>query len=337
MKEQIVILGGGVAGLVIANILPNSIVIDKNPLGQLNTPFIPGPRVFKQNETVKNFLNLFYKDYKEVVEHAIKIGYIDEGTILEEATDDFKVKYSMITRGTTKVEASFLSSGENTINILSDGTEHFYNKVFQNLTDNVKDRIVYDEVESISSKKKLITLKSGQEISYTKCYSTLNLKILLKLLALEPTDLNLSTKPKHFVQCEYSNEKDLENANKFHYMYSTNGLWTRKTYFKDYIVYELSDEAVKQYNTYKLCSNVTEEEIEKSQKDFLISVCDSNFVLNKIFNLPFQITKSMDIRNIQGIELVGRYAQWNHSIKANEVIEKFKKEIDNLLIHQSHE
>lgn len=310
-KIKTVILGGGAAGLILGTLLKNSIVIDKNPMGQLNTPFIPGPRIFKYSKHVLDFLKK-YSDIDFKIK-TINIGYIDKFNKEVNLTDEFKKEYSLITRNINIVEKSFLSSGETSIDIFSNGDDSFYSNIFNNLFHKIENRIIKDSVEKIDTKNNLIYLLSGEVIEYDECISTLNLNILLKLIGLKENTFNLSTSFKHFVQCEYVNTNDIENRKKYHYMYSTNGEYTRKTYFKDYIVYELTQSAVDKYN-------ITKKEL---QKDFLMSICNSNFVLRNIFNLPFQIDQSIDINRIQGIHLCGRYAQWNHKIKANEIIEKF--------------
>jgi hypothetical protein len=307
------ILGGGAAGLILGNIFNESLIIDKNPLGQLNTPFIPGPRIFKNDKLTLKFLKKF-TSIKNIDINPIFIGYIDQNNEeINILSQSFKEEYSFITRGTRKVEKSFLSSGESVIETLSDGSENFYQKVFVELFDNCKNRIIEDNVLNINSKSKIVTTKLNDMFSYSNCYSTLNMKIFLKLIDLDEDTFKLETNKKHFVQCEYTNKNDVELAKKYSYVYSINNLYTRKTFFKDYIVYELTDAAVLHYSTLT----------ENFQKDFLISTCDGNFTINKIFNLPFQITQSIDVNMIHNVNLIGRYAQWNHNVKANEIINKF--------------
>lgn len=313
IKIKNLILGGGATGLILGTLLKDSLIVDKNPLGQLNTPFIPGPRIFKHSDTVKHFIDKYTSQQNSSL-NSIKIGYIDHLNNVVNLSEDFKESYSLITRNTKKVEKSFLSSGESNIDVISDGTEEFYNKVFIELHSTLKDQVKNDTVDIIDTSKKVVHLISGEIIEYENCYSTLNLNILLKLLGLNSDTFKLTTTPKHFVQCEYTNSEDIENSKTYHYMYSTNNLYTRKTYFKNYIVFELTQQAVNEYEKTGI----------DLQKDFLMSVCNSNFVLRKIFNLPFQIEQSINVKNIQDIHLVGRYAQWNHKIKANEVIEQFK-------------
>lgn len=302
MRNENYILGGGPAGLIAAFYNPDYKIIDKNPMGQLNLPFVPGPRILKVDNETERFLyknNIAY-DYKTIC-----VGYSHDGiNVVDEADNVFKENYSQITRGTKKIEASFLSSGENQILIFTDPNgEDIYYKLFQTLADKFKDRTISANVSTINTKTQTIGLDET-EYKYDNLISTLNINIMFKLLGLQ--DLGLVALKKHFVQCSYNNENDIELAKKYHYVYSTDGIYTRKTYFKDYIVYEF----VQPYA-----------EISDTPTVY------GNKVLKHINNIPIQINNSIDFRNIQGIELVGRFAQWNHSIKANEIIAKYERQI----------
>jgi len=295
------ILGGGPAGLIAAFYNPDYQIIDKNPMGQLNLPFVPGPRILKVDEFSRDFIERLHMEYTTKF---IYVGYSPDGIIVEnEASQEFKENYSQITRGTTKIEDSFLSSGENEIEIfVSENGDDLYYKVFAILTNLLKDRIIPKNVEFLNTKRQVLGWE-GITTPYKELISTLNINILTKLLGLEP--LNLVALKKHFVQCSYDTPRDIENSKKFHYIYSTDGHYTRKTYFKDYIVYEM---------------------VNPVKEDSIVAIHGNN-VMKVLNNIPIQINNSIDFRNIQGIELVGRFAQWNHSIKANEIIAKYERQI----------
>ena len=50
-----------------------------------------------------------------------------------------------------------------------------------------------------------------------------------------------------------------------------------------------------------------------------------NKVEMKIENLPIQIKDSMNIDSFNGITMLGRYAEWNHKVKLNEVVDRLVK------------
>lgn len=292
------ILGGGVAGLIASFYNPSYNVIDANPLGQLNQQFIPGPRIFKDDIETRIFLQKLNIDFHS---EKIKIGYTKNGHSIVSLCDDFKMQYSIYTRKTALVEKSFMSSGESEFDILTDGTDDFYLTVFKKLYEIVKGRVINSKILSINLKEKSLIVESGnQTLLYNKCISTLNMNIFTKLASLDMCTFR--TDFKHFVCCSYNNELDIELSKKYSYVYSITGYYSRKTYFKDYIVYEILLP------------------LER------INDIEGNIVISTAYNAPVQIQKSIDLRNIGGVELLGRFAQWNHSIKANEIIQKYERQ-----------
>lgn len=292
------ILGGGVAGLIAGFYNRDYKIIDKNPLGQLNLPFIPGPRILKVDKYSEALLEDLQISHQK---KTIQIGYSPDGIeIVDSADQSFKEKYSLITRGTTTIEDSFLSSGENQIEICYHPDHDLYMQLFKELQFGLDAQIIKANIAKIDTKQQQIILDDQTILPYTDVISTLNINIFFKLAGLKPLDLKAN--PKHFVQCEYNNPIDIEAAKKYHYVYSTDGAYTRKTYFKDYLVYEMVNPL----------------------DDFFLSVND-NKIIKKINNIPIQIDNSINFNRIQNIEMVGRFAQWNHSIKANEIIKKYEQ------------
>ena len=52
---------------------------------------------------------------------------------------------------------------------------------------------------------------------------------------------------------------------------------------------------------------------------------EGNKVEIKIENLPIQIKDSMKLDGFEDIKFLGRYAEWNHKIKLNEVVDTLIK------------
>ncbi|MBC8388182.1 MAG: hypothetical protein ISS28_01175 [Candidatus Cloacimonetes bacterium] len=109
----------------------------------------------------------------------------------------------------------------------------------------------------------------------------------------------LKRKNKKYYQCNYKNEKDIKLKEKYMYVYSVDGIYTRKTYMSDYIVYET-------------INDIKENEIDGNK-----------IIRNK--NLPIQLQKSLNYKFYNDIYFIGRYAQWYHGIKLNEIIKRVKK------------
>ena len=45
----------------------------------------------------------------------------------------------------------------------------------------------------------------------------------------------------------------------------------------------------------------------------------------KFENIPLQIKRSIDIESMRSIRMLGRFAEWSHKVKANQVLAKVKK------------
>ena len=109
---------------------------------------------------------------------------------------------------------------------------------------------------------------------------------------------DLTTLPKCFYQTEYQKDSWENHPSLFFdYVYSADTDWTRQTFFRDYIVYE---------------------SVEPIKGDTI----EGNKIINKFENLPIQIKESLRIGTIDGIEMLGRFAEWDHQVKANEVLDK---------------
>ncbi len=310
------IIGGGVAGLITAYYSDHKI-IDKNPMGQLNLRFLPGVRVIKVDDDAKGFIesvNKFKKFYNELQVHEVQIGYEDELGNKVALSEQFKQKYSLITRGKKEYESTFLSSGESTLSVFTaDNLDPniFYGKLFATVRDilDSREQIMYEKVVSINTENKSILTEAFDNatwIDYEHLISTIRGDILEKLMH----DFNdrylhdYTLFNKHFYKCDYIdwNER-LMNTNS--YNYSISGIFTRKTFVNDYEPYIV-------FETTKPLKQI------QGTDDYIIG----HKVLDKYENVPLQLKQSLNLTSFRGIELVGRFAQWNHSIKSNELIQR---------------
>ena len=316
------ILGGGPAGLVAAYFLKDHKVIDKNPLGQLNTPFVPGPRLLQYTPDMLKLIKSVIqesgleKSIKPIIVTAI-IGYEQDGQYATKPTVDFKEKYTKLTRDKDRKEDSYLSEGKTKIRhiVFKDLKEDSYVFFFKKLKELLEDRnqiikASVIEIKKIEGQYTIIYEGENAKGVITQCnnlISTLNLKILQKLypnlvsrMSKAIPNFNLDITTKSFYKCAYNNEADITLRSKFDYIYSISGLYTRKTYFPEYIVYE---------STRMILDSLREHKIE------------GNEVKMKVEDLPIQIKNSMKLDQFEGIKFLGRYAEWNHKIKLNEVVE----------------
>ena len=314
MKNNNLILGAGPAGLIAAYLNPEYKVIDSKPLGQLNMPFIPGPRLLQATTAMKWFVKEIANDLELKVENCV-IGYHESEGVYDSPDSNFKQKYSMRTRG-HEGEGSHLSEGKTEIRHceIGDFGEDSYKELFTRLLKIVEDRgqVWRATVEKIDTDKKKIVISSN-EYSYENIISTLNLNLLGRLsknvaAEIKKYKLDLSTLQKCFYKCDYgfTIQEAMEHKHpslSYDYIYSIDADWTRCTYFNDYIVYESA-------------KPIKGENIEGNKIDM------------KFENLPIQIEHSKNIDEICGIKMLGRFAQWNHKVKANEVLDRVKSWID---------
>ena len=301
------IIGGGPAGLIAGYYFPEFPVLDIKPLGQLNLPFIPGPRLIQRTDNSERFVRsvlddagLFGYKIKTVV---AKVAYEEDGVWHTSPPKDFKRKYTKLTRGKEGIESSYLSEGKNEIEHLeiNDMGENSYKFLFKTLLkiiDEERGQLKRQQVTQISPAG-FIHAREGSGPSMCYQYETIINTLSLKLLAKdyygmqgiwrgdELKDLDLTTLPK----CFYQTNKGERSI--FDYIYGYQDGWTRKTYFKEYMVYE---------------------SVEPTHPPYPI--------INQFENLPIQIKNSLDIDRFDRVYMLGRFAQWNHKIKANEVIDR---------------
>ena len=311
--ENNYILGGGPAGLIAAYYLKDHWVVDKKPLGQLNIPFIPGPRLLQYTPNMLKLIVEVLPNSDVHTEIAV-IGYFENDAVKDSPSKSFKKKYAKKTRGVDKSESSFLSEGMTEIKHIEidDLGEDSYKFFFTKLLDIIKERgqLLEKTIEQFNPWERTIKFTDGTEGNYTHIVSTLNLNIFKKINSNFDDDdefpFDLSTSNKCFYKTGYSESiedmiKEQTHPSLFYdYVYSADTDWTRKTFFRDYIVYE---------------------SVQPIEGDSI----EGNKILMKFENLPIQIKESQNCESMDNVDLLGRFAQWSHKMKANEVLDRVIK------------
>jgi hypothetical protein len=309
MKSENLIIGCGSAGLVSLFYLDQFEAVDNNPLGELSHKYQLGPRLLQKDPlTLRFIVDVLAKSHSSyaIKTDLTKIGYqYDEfeNDIYDYATERFKKQYSKITRNKTEYEKSFMSESKNFIEnyVLYDGEnkiEDSYKKVFELVYSLVKDRVIDTKVTSIHKDLtvELAAWPHPQKQRYKNVISTIPFPKLLSLFNINEEN-KYETIKKNFYVCSYDNEYEKNISKKYSYVYSINRKYTRKTYFKDYITYE----SVKKINSKHI---------------------DKNKIIFSVLDLPIQIKNSSNMNKFNNITLIGRYAQWNHSVKLQDVIKR---------------
>lgn len=298
-----IVLGCGIAGCLIGFYKKNFKVIGKIQKNIFTNNFPLGPQLLYDTKEIRDLLyDLNLNVYNDIVH----VGYYNGKEYKDIINDNFKQKYSLITRNKKEYESSFLSDGRNSYSVLriSNNKEDF-KFLLQSLYKVLKKRnqIIDDWINNIDIIHKTISLKEKSCINYNQIFNTIPLNVFLKLSNIEFKCFDFKLNYKHFYKCTYNNDLDKELKYKYDYIYSINNLYTRKTYYENFIIYETVD---------KIYENTI----------------DSNSIVDKKENLKIQIINNVNFKSINDIIMIGRYAQWNHKIRLNEIIKKIKK-VDN--------
>lgn len=306
------ILGSGIAGLTVFYYLAEStktrnLVITNSIASQTNAKFPLGPRFLHQNKDTEALLRRlgFSTKTKEIF-----IGYKIGEDIRNFASDEFKEKYAVKAHSSSTIEGSHLTGGGKSSFTAYEVSQVALAKSLLKRCLDIADKsesnnIIIDEIKSISHRR--ILTKKGEYFA-DNIISTIPLPALTKLLSNSSMTVKISTTP-DFMNFFLVDEK---GRGQFDYIYSVTDPWHRKTYVPeiDKWVYET-----------------------KTPEPFMAIY--GEWVIGAI-KTPTQISKSLNLKELGNIRLVGRYGQMNHSIKTEDVIRwahnytrKFGKQHEN--------
>lgn len=290
-----VILGSGIAGLVVFHYLAatktRNIIITNSIASQTSTKFPLGPRFLHQSKDTEALL---HKLGFEATTKEVFIGYKVGDEVRNFPTDEFKSQYAAKAHGANATEGSHLTGGGRSsftaFKVSQIALSQSLLKKCLDIADKSdRNSIVIEDIKNISHKK----ITTSKNVYYAdNIVSTIPLPALTNLLSNASVTLKISTAPElmHFFLV------DEKGKGQFDYVYSVTDPWHRKTY-----IYEI-DKWV--YET-------------RTPEPFLAVY--GEWVIDKI-STATQISKSLSLKELGNIKLVGRYAQMNHSIKTEDVI-----------------
>lgn len=299
------ILGGGVAGLISAFYKKDyTIITDKIGGWQNLNKFQLGPRLLEVNYNTTSFMRKI--GFGNIDIKQINIGYMYENDFITTFADDnFKIKYANKTRELEigQIHNSILSSGKNKLLVF----DIDYDLILKRLEELVSDRIIIKKIFSIDTDNNYIEFLHKElieKIKYDNLINTLPITLfqrLSKLVDLEEHDFTAFHTT--FFKCDYNDYlRKIKNELNLDYFYSIASThWHRCNLFKHYVVFEV-----------------------KGKTDILM---DNYSVLDKV-TIPFAQMKFSyeDINTTKNnIQHIGRFAQWNHKIKMEELIKRFEK------------
>lgn len=290
-----VILGSGIAGLVVFHYLAatktRNIIITNSIGSQTNTKFPLGPSFLHQSKDTEALLHKlgFDSNTKEVF-----IGYKVGDEIRNFPTDEFKSQYAAKAHGSNSTETSHLTGGGRSSFTAFKVSQvalaqSLLKKCLEIADKSDRNSIVIDNIENISHKK----ITTSKNVYYAdNIVSTIPLPALTNLLSNTSMTVKISTKPDlmHFFLCNEGFKGP------FDYVYSVTDIWHRRTHIPELgmCVYET-----------------------RSPEEFVLRF--SSRIVDRA-DVATQISKSLNMKELGNIKLVGRYAQMNHSIKTEDVI-----------------
>lgn len=291
------ILGGGVAGLLSAFYNDDYYIITDKIGGWQNlNKFDLGPRLLEVDEYTTSFMNKLNFDCET---KQIKIGYIDENDfVLDFVLDKFKIKYANKTRELlpSEIHNSVLSSGKNTLTVF----DIDYNIILEKIENICNDRIIIDKITSIDIDNNEIS-SNINKLSYNNLINTIPITIFNKISNISDKQHDFTAFNTTFFKCKYDNYLS-ELKEKFNYVYSVSSThWHRCNLLDDYVVFEVKGSTNILMDKYKVLDKVT------------IPYAQIKYSYNDIKNTGNRIIH------------IGRYAQWNHSIKMQQIIGNYEK------------
>lgn len=288
-----IIIGGGISGLIAAYYNDDYLIISKDIGGQMANGYL-GPRILEESKSSKQFLkDLGYP----LIRKTANIGYQINNNIYPETDDNERMKYykkSRCLKNTDDVPSSIMSSGKNHINYF----EVEWDKIIQKMLLKIGNRIINHNVISIEEDNKKIILDDSSFVVYENIISTIPAPIFYKIIN-EDNDNNFKYIPKLFIIV--STMKFPFFCNLYDYIYYiTNFKFHRITKIGKYLAVEYT----------------TEEDLDNILSEW-------EFELEASFKLKYGQIVSGSVDDFENIEFLGRYAEWNHKIKINDVLDRF--------------
>lgn len=295
------ILGGGIAGLIAKHYNPSYKIISPDVGGQLTKSKNLLMTFFIHNHTeTRGLLDELKIPYKE---RKIKIYYNYKGKILENVDNKLRLKFIK-----NKLSEYNYDANSADIEDLNLSTDNGYlsildvdiNAIIKKLT---VDGMINGKIKLINNNRKFIVYqnKDGvlQKEDYNKLISTLAANDFFYMLYNYKNNYHLNYLPTTFVLSKERPKFMIEDG--LYYVYDNNLIYVRVQPYSENYVYEIT-------------GFPDEKEIFKQIKDIL-----------EIERRYVGIIKSEEIDDFRNINFLGRMAQWDHSIKTQEVIIKSKK------------
>lgn len=290
------IIGGGITGLIISHCSSlrgiESMIFTVDIGGQLGKSFSLGPRILHENKNTREFLKTLKINEEP---RTFRVGYckgdaFTEGRVemLEDVSEEDSREYFEKTRGVAGNSKTALSEGKKIIV----GWDMNEIQLVERLKQKCENRIIKSTIGGATDQ----ILKYGKE-SFDEVIWTAKLENLMKLLELKPPK-SMRLKNEMFYFLPESAEKELAERG---------------------IVFDGVD------YIYNVSKSSPEKRYTRAEKGFVIETLEEVKELERYGKLKkgVIIEEELKWREIEGIKLAGRYAEMNHAVKADRIIERY--------------
>jgi len=293
------ILGGGISGLIFKYFNPNYNIISPNIGGQLKkhknilmTFYIHNSLETKE---LLNKLNIKYKEKR------LRIYYYYKNKVYSEIDNNLRLKFIRnkmseydYDLNSLKIKNLDLSTGTNYLDIL----DLDINK----LIDKLSTDIIKAEVKLINNNRKFILIKEDnklKKLNYDKLISTIPAKAFFNILYNYESNYKLRYLPATYILSK--NKPHFVEEDAIYYVLDDNLIYNRVQKYGENYVYEITGIPI-------------DEEIENNI---------SNIIDKEVRYIGLIRDESID--DFRNIKFLGRLAQWDSSIKIQDIIKKAKK------------
>ena len=322
------IVGGGLTGLIYAFYNKDFKILTDRIGGQSNAGFELGPRLIQKHEmTTKLLADLGYKSFvgwddynmmqhqKPVILNTARIEYYEAGRVSSIPSDEFRLKYYIKSRCLTgdkiEIPETVMSENKNSI----DYYEISHVKLAGVLAEKLKkeQRIFLGRVQQVHLEDKLINFKPDDgdtvTMSFNKLVNTAPFPIFFKLCnPLTKLQEGFEFEPKYFINADKHDFWRYLGNEEYEYIYFADDdlPWHRITVGRTECVIECTGEEPYDY-FFEMCKKY-----EWDAQHLKVG----------------QIKQSYDTLNIKMnggdepnyVRMLGRYGQWKHEIKTQQVV-----------------
>ena len=308
MATKNYILGGGINGIIAAHFMRDYTVISPDIGGQMSVSWA-GPRLLHTHSNNEKLLNSV--SYGSFAAKTYKIVYYycekTKGNLWHDTIDaENKLTYWLKSRcldsdsdSELVPAASSMSDGNNTLQAF----DIDWARLISLLAESMSSRWIKAKVTNIDTENKVIHVENGNKIKYDQILSTIPAPLLFKLTNQKTSQL-FEAKPKVFMKVPNSSQfsrilPTIPEGCDYAYIVKTPPAYHRLTKFENCVIVEFTGE----------------EFIE------IVEALATRHSFEQFVQPNAQIIPTKEkIEHPKDITPLGRYAEWNHGLKIQDVV-----------------